>query len=395
MSPSQPFLNRIVAGYRLTTYIGAGGMGEVFKAVNPETGQFAAVKVLYRPEFAARFRNEASVHASISHPNIATLYDSSLIDNRPALVMEWVDGESMDELIRRKGRLSNTEASRIMEQMVSAITYLHQNGIVHRDLKPSNVRVRPDGQIKLLDFGIAKGLHTPQLTQIGFAVGTTEFMAPEQFNGRVESKSDSWALGVMLYEMTTGHLPFEAASPLLLRQQITRGHFTSPRLLNPDISPVLISVIEHCLQTNPAKRATAVEIGQQLKTAENTETPTERKQPLHLKSFPTSNWLAWLLAILIIIGISVVNGSWKKIPKQEETSVSLPDQYEQILVEVLNADYDLELVMPDGTVQDKEPFRVRRLPGEALPITIRHGGTEQQYIIAPEVRELYQCYFDR
>ena len=110
-----PFLQRTVAGYHLTQYVGAGGMGEVFKAVHPETGRIAAVKVLYRLEFAARFRNEAAVQSSISHPNIAALYDYSPLDNRPALVMEWIDGEALDELIQRRERLTNTDAARIIE----------------------------------------------------------------------------------------------------------------------------------------------------------------------------------------------------------------------------------------------------------------------------------------
>lgn len=202
-------------------------MGEVFKSVHPETGRLAAVKVLYRLEFAARFRNEALIQSSISHPNIASLYEYSLLDNRPALVMEWVDGESLDELIQRKGRLGNGEAARIIGQIAGAVDQLHQHRIIHRDLKSSNCRIRPDGQVKLLDFGIAKGQHTPQLTQAGFIVGTTEFMAPEQFRGQVEPKSDVWALGVLLYEMTTGRLPFEAANPLVLRHQIERVHSTS------------------------------------------------------------------------------------------------------------------------------------------------------------------------
>ncbi|QDK79398.1 serine/threonine protein kinase [Spirosoma sp. KCTC 42546] len=398
MLPAHSYLHRVVAGYRLTDYVGAGGMGEVFKAWNLETGRQAAVKVLYRPEFAARFRNEASLQASISHLNIAALYDVTLIDDRPALVIEWIDGLSLDELIRRRERLSNEEASRIIRQIARAVAYLHQMGIIHRDLKPSNIRIRPDGQVKVLDFGIAKGRYTPQLTKVGHAVGTSEFMAPEQFRAQVEPKSDVWALGVLLYEMTTGHLPFDERNPLLLRHQIDHGHFTRPLLLNPTLSPELASVITQCLQTNPAKRPNAADIESIL------EKPVEQgfiaENLFSLPALPTLNWPVtiryWLLAGAIsIAGITFVNRTVTKPVKSEETVIQPPEQYEQIRVEVLNADYDLELVMPDGSVQSKEPFVVKRTPGQPLPITIRHLGAEQQFIIDPEVQDLYQCYFDR
>ena len=397
---SHPFLYRTVADYRLTDFVGSGGMGEVFRATHIGTGQQAAVKVLYRPEFAARFRNEAAVQASLSHPNIAALYDFSLIDNRPALVLEWIDGQSLDELIRRRKYLSNQEATLVIRQMANAVAYLHQQGIIHRDLKPSNVRLCPDGQVKVLDFGIAKGRLTPQLTQAGFAVGTTEFMAPEQFKGRVEAKSDVWALGVLLYEMTTGHLPFDDKSPLLLRQQIERGHYTSPQLLNPALSPELTSVISACLQANPARRPAAAAIDALLDAPANQPgdslVPASWRQALPLPDWTRSFWY-WIAAgVLGAVGIALVDRTVPKLKKPaQETVFQQPVLYEQIQVEVLNADYDLELVMPDGTVHVKEPFVIQRKPGQPLPITIRHQGAEQQFVIEPDVKELYQCYFDR
>ncbi|MVM36935.1 protein kinase [Spirosoma sp. HMF3257] len=403
MSPSHPYLNRLVAGYRLTEFVGAGGMGEVFKAAHLETGRLAAVKVLYRPEFAARFRNEAIVHASVSHPNIATLYEFSLLDERPALVIEWIDGLALDELIRRRERLSNEEATRIIKQIANAVAYLHQMGIIHRDLKPSNVRIRPNGQVKVLDFGIAKGRYTPQLTKVGFAVGTAEFMAPEQFRGQVDQKSDVWALGVLLYEMTTGHLPFDEQNPLLLRHQIERGHFTRPQLLNPTISPELSLLITHCLHLNSTKRPAAADIESMCSTPVQQGFMAERG--FSIPNFPAFSWASihtihyWLLAIVTGLGLLIVINQSQKEEKKagqgEITTVTPTEQYEQIRVEVLNADYDLELVMPDGTVQVKEPFLVQRTPGQALPIIIRHQGAQQQFIIDPNVQELYQCYFDR
>ncbi|GAB3996759.1 hypothetical protein GCM10028807_40130 [Spirosoma daeguense] len=405
MSHAHSLLNHIVAGYRLTDYVGAGGMGEVFKAAHIETGRLAAVKVLYRPEFAARFQNEAMVQASVSHQNIAALYEFCMIDERPALVIEWVDGQSLDEVIRRRERLNNEEATKIIKQIANAMAYLHQKGIIHRDLKPSNVRIQPNGQVKVLDFGIAKGQYTPQLTKVGHAVGTAEFMAPEQFRGQVDAKSDVWALGVLLYEMTTGHLPFDAANPLLLRHQIERAQFTRPQVLNPAISPELATLITSCLHMNPTKRPAAVDMEPMLVKSAGQSFITSNT--LLQVAAPLLNWstsirpFRYVLLVLLLVGCLFV---WRanqmpdtptKVEQSLITTETPATQYEQIQVEVLNADYDIELVMPDGSVQSKEPFLVKRTPGQALPITIRHQGVEQQFMIEPEVQKLYQCYFDR
>lgn len=377
-------------------------MGEVFKAYHPETGRVAAVKVLYRPEFKARFQNEADVQASLSHPNIASLYAYTLLDERPVLVMEWIDGLALDELIRRKGRLVNDVASRLIQQIASAVAYLHQAGIIHRDLKPSNVRIRPDGQVKLLDFGIAKGRNTPILTQVGYVVGTTEFMAPEQFRSRVVAKSDIWALGVMLYEMTTGHLPFDSGNPLLLRQQIERGQFTSPQVLNAGISAELVGLMAQCLQPNPAHRPTAAELVHQLSYPRPVQPSLPRFFELSGSGVLAQGWPTlrkygpWLALLLVgVLGSLLVRTSPVPPAKRISGQQQLTPAYEQLKVEVLNADYDIELITPDGAVQTKEPFLVKRLPGQPLPITIRHQGVEQQFVIDPDIQELYQCYFDR
>ncbi|WP_128547825.1 serine/threonine-protein kinase [Larkinella soli] len=398
MAP-HPLLHTSVSGFRLTEFVGAGGMGEVFRAQHPVNGT-AAVKVLYRPEFVARFRNEAYVQASISHPNIAALYEYALAGDRPALVMEWVDGQQLDDLIRRKERLGNNDARQILSQIAGAVAFLHRSGIVHRDLKPSNIRVRPNGQVKLLDFGIARSQYSPRLTQVGHVVGTSEYMAPEQFRNQGGLPSDVWSMGVLLYEMTTGHLPFDAAHPAALRRSIERGQFTNPRLLNPALSPQLAALMVDCLQNNPARRPTAEAIVERLSGGDAGGTTPHRESgivlrarrlldqvPVRLSYLPAGAGL--VLAVLFLIG-------WGKKPDGTNTTETGPaTRYEQIEVEVVNADFDLQMILPDGSVQTREPFIVRRIPGRAVPITIRHRGAEQQFVIDPEVRQLYKCFFDR
>lgn len=381
MLPPHTLLHRTVAGYRLTGYVGTGGMGEVFRAQHPDTGRWAAVKVLHRPELEARFRNEATVQAGIAHPAVAALLAVGQLDGRPALVMEWVEGQSLDELIRRHGRLDSEQAGRIFAQVADAVAYLHVRGVVHRDLKPSNVRIRPDGGAKVLDFGIAKGRFTPRLTQEGYAVGTGEYMAPEQFRNEVEPKSDVWALGVLLYEMTTGHLPFEATNPLVLRGLITRGQYTDPRVLNPGLAPHLADLIARCLQTPPAKRPAAAELAR------------IAAAPAPPRAF---RWRPWAGA-LAALGIGLALVAW--LLGSPGPAVPTPEQptglgRERIEVHVLNVDDDVQLRTSDGRVQMREPFVVERAQGQPLTITIRHRGREQPFTIAPEVKGSYQCFFD-
>ncbi len=213
--------------YEITAAIGAGGMGEVFRATDTTLGREVALKLL--PEdFAddderhARFEREARLLASLNHPNIAVLHALEHLDGQHALVMELVEGEGLDELIAR-GPVPVDEALPIARQVAEALEAAHEHGIVHRDLKPANVRIRPDGTVKVLDFGLAKawdaggesGLtHSPTITRAhtadGIILGSAAYMAPEQARGRmVDRRADIWAFGVVLYEMLTASRMFE------------------------------------------------------------------------------------------------------------------------------------------------------------------------------------------
>ncbi len=274
-----------VAGYRLTDRIGSGGMGEVYKAYNASLHRDAAVKILHQANLAERFKNEAYIQASVNHPNIARLYEFSTVNNKPCIVMEYVEGETLDEYRHRKGRLTSEETENIVAQIASALAYLHKKEIIHRDIKPQNFKLQHDGTVKMLDFGIAKHKYSPRLTQTGFVVGTMEYLAPEQFQQQEEMKSDVWALAVMTYELLTGYLPFESTNPVSLQTKIRKGSFTNPRILMPDISEKLGNIIERGLRVNPSNRITAAAIesmlGRKRITAVNTsslvDTPAKKK----------------------------------------------------------------------------------------------------------------------
>src|SRR5688572_2930934 len=216
--------------YEITAQIGVGGMGEVWRATDANLGRQVALKVLpdtfaHDPERLARFEREAKTLASLSHPNIAIIYGLEKADGIRALVMELVEGPTLADRITQ-GPIPFDEALPIAKQIAEALEAAHELGIVHRDLKPANIKVREDGVVKVLDFGLAKALPpagaasasvtqsptitTPAMTQAGMILGTAAYMSPEQAKGRdADKRSDIWAFGCVLYEILTGRRAFD------------------------------------------------------------------------------------------------------------------------------------------------------------------------------------------
>jgi serine/threonine-protein kinase len=253
-------LNSMVGEYRLIDFLGAGGMGEVYRGMHDKIGRVAAIKVLTvaarsDPGFVQRFFNEARIQASLQHPNIATLYDFLECQGQPCIVMEYVDGETLCDRVRPYGPMHPTEALQIFAAVVDAIAYIHANGIIHRDIKSNNIKIGTGGQVKLLDFGIAKGNMSPGLTETGSVVGTLEYISPEQLaTGAADPRSDIWALGVLLYEMMTGRVPFEAQTLGALCDMISRVDYPNPKQHNPSVPSDVAAIISRCLKKNPFER---------------------------------------------------------------------------------------------------------------------------------------------
>ena len=258
-------LGKNIRGYVLTNWLGSGGMGEVYQAVHQTTRRQAAVKVLYHKDQAARFRNEAYIQASVEHPNIATLYEFAMEEDNPCIIMEYVEGITLEKLIKRQTKLPEAFVWKVMEQIVGAVAHLHEHQIIHRDLKPGNIKVNKESMAKLLDFGIAKSAYTPKLTQEGYIIGTSHYMAPEQFNGRVSIQSDCWTLGVLFYEMITGYLPFEGRTETEVRVKIEKGQYTAPDLMVPEISKKAKRLIHKLLRIKPDQRMTAKDLLEELR----------------------------------------------------------------------------------------------------------------------------------
>lgn len=257
---SRPTLvNSTIGEYRLVDKLGEGGMGEVYRGVHSKIGRVVAIKILSQaasgPEFLERFVNEARIQGGLQHNNIATLYDFLEYDGQPCIIMEYIEGQTLTDCIRSWGCLSPLDALRYFQSIVEAIDYVHTRGIVHRDIKSNNVKVTPGGQVKLLDFGIAKSGASPALTVTGGFVGTLQYLSPEQIQGGfADSRSDIWALGVLLYEMATGHLPFDATTLGDLCQKITKSNYVQPSVMNQNVPREVQNIISRCLKKNPADR---------------------------------------------------------------------------------------------------------------------------------------------
>ena len=207
---------RLDGRYEIKEIIGVGGMAVVYKAYDNQENRTVAVKILKEEfisneEFVRRFKNESKAIAMLSHPNIVKVYDVSFGDLIQYIVMEYIDGITLKEYIEHEGSLRWKDAVHFTIQILKGLQHAHDKGIVHRDVKPQNIMVLPDGTIKVTDFGIARFARSEQRTITDKAIGSVHYISPEQARGeRTDEKTDIYSVGVILYEMLTGQLPFQA-----------------------------------------------------------------------------------------------------------------------------------------------------------------------------------------
>src|SRR5215210_7668673 len=256
LTPGQLLAQR----YRVERLLAHGGMADVYLATDEHTHSLVALKLLH-PHFAAdpvfvqRFRSEAKTAGRLVHPNVVPCWDFGIDNDQPFLVMEYVAGETLAELLARKSYLSFEQTLALVSPVLAALAYVHEQGLVHRDVKPANVLVAENGTVKLTDFGIAQALAAATLTRPGQVLGSVHYVAPERLTGaRATPASDCYAIGVLLYRMLTGRLPFEGDAVAGVIAQQLRHQPPPPSAVRPEVPAWLDQVVLQALAKAPTQR---------------------------------------------------------------------------------------------------------------------------------------------
>lgn len=248
--------------YRIEAKLGSGGMGSVSLVTDLDTGDARALKILHQPPHGAgnaaeRFRREAGILRRIDHPLIPRIHEAGIHHDQMYLVTDYVEGESLRHAIWRRGRFPADEVVRIASVIAEGLDVAHHLGVIHRDIKPDNVMLTTGDEVRLLDFGIARevGLGANSITGSGILVGTPEYMSPEQFLGdRVDARSDIYSLGVLMFELVTGQIPFTADTPVAMGLMHTQEAPPSPRMIQSDVPVWLNRIILKCLEKEKENR---------------------------------------------------------------------------------------------------------------------------------------------
>jgi serine/threonine-protein kinase len=247
--------------FRVDELVATGGMASIFRGTDLRTGTAVALKVPHPqaesdPVFFDRFRREEHISIELDHPNLVKVFRNPG-RSRVYMVMEWADGRLLRAILSDESRLPIPQAVSITREICNALQYIHEHGVVHRDLKPENIMVSDQGQVKLIDFGIAALAGARRLTfgKLSHVMGTPDYISPEQVRGkRGDARSDVYALGVMLYELVTGQVPFSGPNPFAIMNDRLLNHPIPPGDLNPRVPPALQEVIYRALERDPDHR---------------------------------------------------------------------------------------------------------------------------------------------
>ena len=341
--------------YRVESLLGSGGMSVVHRARDAELNREVAVKVLAEnlaedDDFRRRFLREARIAARLSHPNVVGVYDTGEEAGRPFIVMELVHGETLADLLARRGRLAPAEVVELGRQAAAGLAHAHAHGLVHRDVKPQNLLLRADGVLKIADFGIARpATATQRVTEIGTVLGTAAYLAPEQAAGEdVSASADVYSLGAVLYECLTGRTPHRGDTLVQLVTAQQRDPITPVRELAPEAPAALEDVVMRCLARNPDYRpVSAAEVERLLGGIGAPTAATRALEPrdgdVHLHHRRTAVRLAALLVALVAVAavaaasVFALSGPAAKPPPLPVDRVGHPAQQARDLARWLRA----------------------------------------------------------
>ncbi|HEY6546789.1 MAG TPA: serine/threonine-protein kinase, partial [Vicinamibacteria bacterium] len=381
-SPGGPPLTGLFAGrYEILAMVGEGGMGRVYKARDRELDKVIALKTIRGeadPDSVQRFKTELLLARKITHKNVVRIHDIGEAEGQKFLTMEFIDGESLKALVRRRSRLPPEESIGVARQVLSALQEAHHQGVVHRDLKPQNIMMDAGGVPHLMDFGIARSLENTGMTATGTIIGTPDYMSPEQVKGeRAGPPSDLFSFGVIFYEMLTGDLPYKADTPASRIIMRLSQRPTSPRRLRKEIPKYLEGIVLKCLEVDPAHRyPTAAAL-----VADLDRHHVDRG--LTLKFSRAVRRQRWPLAVAAAAALAYVGlGVWwarrpgpPPAPEAVHTVAILP---------ITNASGSSELEwlragLPEMLVTDLAQSRyVRAVPGERVARLLQEAGLGQQ-----------------
>ncbi len=335
--------------YQIIEELGKGGMGNVYKVLDKELGEKVALKLL-KPEIAAdnniieRFRNELKFARKITHKNVCRMYDLSKAEMTPYITMEYVSGEDLKSTLRRVGPLSTGKVVYIAKQVCEGLLEAHKLGVVHRDLKPQNIMIDKKGHAHIMDFGIARSMKSKGVTTSGMMIGTPEYMSPEQVEGKpVDVRADIYAMGVILYEMTTGTTPFTGDTAISVAIKHTREKPRNPREINAQIPIDLCRLILQCLEKDRGKRPQSVEdlLGE-LNKIERQFPTTDRvipDKPSTSREFTVSfaPKKLFLPALIVVGAVIIVLAAWQFTPLPEIFKKSPAPPLERQVEDGMNA----------------------------------------------------------
>jgi len=342
--------------YEIIEELGKGGMGKVYRVLDKKLNEEIALKLI-KPEIASdkktveRFRNELKVARKIVQKNVGRMFDLNEEKDTHYITMEYIPGQDLKGLIRQSGRLAIPTAISIAKQVCAGLVEAHKLGVIHRDLKPNNIMIDKEGNAKIMDFGIARSLEAKGITGVGIMVGTPEYMSPEQAEVKeVDQRSDVYSLGVILYEMVTGRVPFEGETPLSIAMKHKSEMPKDPRELNAQIPDDFSKVILRCMEKDEEKRyQSAGEVRSELENIEKGIPTTERivpeKKPITSREITVQFSLKKLFipALVIVALVIVVVIILQLLPEREAVPVASSDKPSLAIMYFKNDTGDKEL----------------------------------------------------